>query len=99
MYLVMWLHVRDYDDWKAVFDSYAPLRREFHCVGHELFRDVDDPNQLTLFLEFPSKDWAQSFLHDPKLQERMDQAGVDSEPRSMFVSQTQRTDYRTRRAA
>jgi quinol monooxygenase YgiN len=99
MYLVMWTHVRDYDDWKAVFDTGEPLRREFGCSGHEIYRDVDDPNQLTVFLEFSSREKAKEFLDEPRLKQRMAEAGVDSEPRTMLVSQTQRTDYHTRRAA
>jgi hypothetical protein len=99
MYLVMWTHVRDYDDWKAVFDSGEPLRREYECSGHEIYRDLQDANQLTLFLEFPSRGKAQAFLDEPRLQRRMQEGGVDSEPRTMFVSQTQRVDYRSRRAA
>lgn len=99
MYLVMWTHVRDYDDWKAVFDSGEQVRREFRCAGHEIFRDVDDPNMLTVFLEFPSRDRATAFLDDPRLKEKMREAGVDSELRTMFVNQTQQMDYRSRRTA
>ncbi|HTX67898.1 MAG TPA: hypothetical protein VMH50_01955 [Thermoleophilia bacterium] len=99
MYLVMWTHVRDYDDWKAVFDAAEPLRREFDCTGHEIYRDFDDPNQLTVFLEFGSRDRARAYAEDPRLGEKMDEAGVDSEPRSMLVTQTQTTDYLRRRAA
>ena len=99
MYLVMWTHVRDYDVWKAVFDSGERVRREYLCSGHEIYRDVDDPNQLTLFLEFPSKGRAEAFLDDPGLKEKMRESGVDSEPQTMFVNQTQQTDYRSRHQA
>jgi hypothetical protein len=99
MYLVMWTHVRDYDDWKTVFDSGEPLRTTYGCTGHEIYRDAGDSNQLTVFLEFPSRERAQEFLDDPRLEEKMSEGGVDSEPRTMFVTQTQRVDYRSRRAA
>ena len=99
MYLVMWTHVHDYDDWKAEFDTGEPLRREFGCTGHEIFRDVDDSNQLTLFLDFPSRERAKSFLEDPRLKQNMDRAGIDEPPRTMLVSQTQQVDYRHRRVA
>jgi hypothetical protein len=99
MYLVMWSHVRDYDDWKPVFDSGEPVRAGHGCTGHEIFRDVDDPNQLTIFLEFPSRERGEGFLADPRLKEKMAESGVDSELRTMFVTQTQRVDYRSRRAA
>jgi hypothetical protein len=99
MYLVMWTHVRDYDDWKTVFDTGERIRREYLCTGHEIYRDVDDPNQLTVFLEFPSKQRAMAFFEDRRFKEKMREAGVDSEPRTWFVSQTQATDYRSRRPA
>jgi hypothetical protein len=99
MYLVMSTHVRDYDDWKSVFDSGEPLRTSHGCTGHEIYRDAEDTNQLTVFLEFPTREKGQEFLNDPRLKEKMAEAGVESPPRTTFVNQTQRADYRNRRAA
>ena len=99
MYLVMWTHVRDYDDWKAVFDGGERVRQEYLCTGHEIYRDVDDPNMLTVFLEFPSKDRAKAFFDDPRLKGKMQESGVEGEVRTMYVNQTQQADYRSRRAA
>ncbi len=99
MYLVMWTHVRDYDDWKTAFDAGEPLRTSHGCTGHEIFRGADDANQLTVHLEFPSRESGDAFLADPRLKEKMAEAGVEGEPRTMFVTQTQRTDYRKRKAA
>jgi hypothetical protein len=99
MYLVMWSHVRDYDDWKPVFESGEAVRAGHGCTGHEIYRGVDDPNQLTIFLEFPSREKGEEFLADPRLQEKMAESGVDSEPRSHWVTHAQRVDYRSRAAA
>jgi quinol monooxygenase YgiN len=99
MYLTMWFHVRDYDDWKTAFDAGEALRTSHGCTGHEIFRSDDDPGQLTIFLSFPSREDGESFLADPMLKEKMAEAGVDGEPRTMFVTQTQRVDYRSRKAA
>ncbi len=99
MYLVMWTHVRDYDDWKAIFDSGERVRREFRCTGHEIFRDVDDPNRVTILLEFPTKDRAKAFLEEPRLQEKMRESGIDGEVSTSYVYETQRVDYRSKRAA
>jgi hypothetical protein len=99
MYLVMWTHVRDYDDWKAVFDAGGEFRRDHGCTGHEIYRDGDDPNQLTVFLEFPGEEQAQGFRDAPLLKEKWRESGVDSEPRSAFVTRAEKTDYRDRRAA
>jgi len=99
MYLVMWTHVRDYDDWRTVFDSGEPVRRQYGCTGHEIFRDVGDQNQLTVFLEFPSKGRAQAFLEEPRLRQKIEESGVDTPLRTALVTQSQRVDYRLRRAA
>ena len=99
MYLVMQNNVRDYDDWKPVFDAGETVRRRHGCTGHEIFRGDDDANELTIMLEFPSREAGEAFLADPELKERMDEAGVLSKPRTMWVTQTQCVDYRSRKAA
>ena len=39
-------HVRDYDDWKPVFDEHESVRREHGSTGHRLYRLADDPNMV-----------------------------------------------------
>ncbi|MBE0529036.1 MAG: hypothetical protein IH629_07535 [Thermoleophilia bacterium] len=99
MYLKMSTHVRDYDDWKTGFDAGEPMRTSYDCIGHEIFRDADDSGRLTIFLEFASREKGDAFLADPKLKENMAKAGVDAEPTTTWMTQTQRVDYRSRRAA
>ncbi len=99
MYLIMQHQVRDYDDWKPEFDAGEPVRTKHRCTSHEIFRGADDANDVTVMLEFPSREAGDEFLADPALRERMDAAGVVSQPRTMFVTQTQKTDYRARKAA
>jgi len=99
MYLVMQFTVRDYDDWKTMFDAGESLRTEHGCTGHEIFRSDDNANDLTIMLGFTSREAGEAFLADPELKKRMDEAGVVSEPRPMWVTQTQSVDYRSRAVA
>jgi len=99
MYLVMQQTVRDYDDWKPVFDAGESVRTKHGCTGHEIYRSDDDANDLTIMLGFPSREAGEAFLADPELKQRMDEAGVLSKPRTMWVTQTQCVDYRSRKAA
>jgi len=98
MYLVMQQKVRDYDDWKPVFDAGQSLRAKHGCRGHEVFRSDDDPNDLTLMLDFPSREAGEAFLAEPELKERMGEAGVLAPPRTMWATQTACADYRSRAA-
>ena len=99
MYLVMQHKVRDYDDWKPVFDAGESTRTRHGCTGHEIYRDDDDANDLTIMLNFPSREAGEAFLVDPELKERLAEAGVLSKPRTMWATQTQCIDYRSRKAA
>ena len=99
MYLVMQHSVRDYDDWKPVFDSGEAVRTKHRCTGHEIYRGQDDANAITVMLEFPSREAGDAFLSDPSLKEKTAEAGVVSAPQVMWMTQTQRVDYRNRKAA
>ena len=43
----------DYEAWRPMFDQDRPQARERATV-QRVFRDVDDPNQVFIFLEFAS---------------------------------------------
>ena len=45
------IHVGDYDTWRPMFEQDRPLAREKAKV-QRIFRDVDDPNHVFIFLEF-----------------------------------------------
>lgn len=47
--------VRDYDDWKPVFDAGEAVRTRHGCTGHAIYRGGDDANDLTIMLDFPSR--------------------------------------------
>ena len=50
--------VGDYEAWKPMFDLDAPRARE-SALGYRLFRNVDDPGEVFIQIEFPSTSDAQ----------------------------------------
>ena len=48
----------DYDTWRAMFDQDRPNARE-KATSKRVFRMVDDPNHVFVFLEFASVEDAQ----------------------------------------
>ena len=99
MELIVQHTVRDYDTWKAVFDEHEPDRAKFGCTGHTLYRDADDPNNVTIFLRYESRERADAFMKDPSLREAMEKGGVISEPRATWVDEQEACTYAARRAA
>ena len=54
-FIITRIQVGDYDSWKPMFDQDRPQAREKAKV-QRIFRDVDDPNNVFIFLEFASVD-------------------------------------------
>ena len=93
MILMVQQKVRDFDTWKPVFDENADVRRGHGATGHEIYRGVDNPNEITVVNHFPSKTQAQAFAADPSLKEAMERGGVVSEPRVTWAEETETVRY------
>ena len=57
--------VRDYDAWKPAFDEHEPTRAKFGCKGHTIYRDPDDPNEVTILTSWESREGAEQFITGP----------------------------------
>ena len=53
--------VRDYPEWKSVFDKFDRMRKEQNVRGYRISRHHDDPNQIVVDLDFDTADQASSF--------------------------------------
>lgn len=54
-FIITRIQVGDYDTWKPMFDQDRPQARE-KAKMQRVFRTVDDPNNVFIFLEFDSLD-------------------------------------------
>jgi hypothetical protein len=52
------LNVGDYDAWKPNFDQDAPGAREA-ATGHRIFRNVENPGEVFILVEFPTLEAAE----------------------------------------
>jgi hypothetical protein len=53
--------VKDFDEWKAVFDKFDRFRVEKRMRGYRMARLVDDPNTIAVDLDFDSVEDATAF--------------------------------------
>jgi heme-degrading monooxygenase HmoA len=98
MIVIVQHKVRDYDAWKSVFDEHGDVRRRHGATGHELYRSLQDPNEVTVVNHFPSKEQAEAFAADPSLKEAMERGGVISEPRLTWAREAEAVDYKAKAA-
>jgi len=68
--------VEDYSRWKSVFDSQDSAAREAGLYLTDLWRDMEDPNNVFFVLRVSDLDKARAFLADPKSAEVGKIAGV-----------------------
>jgi quinol monooxygenase YgiN len=79
--------VADYAKWRPVFDADAANRRAGGATGLQfVYRDVANPNDITLVLEWDNAENAQKFFASPALAEAMKAGGVTSAPEARFMT-------------
>ncbi len=77
-------HVRDFDQWKRVYDMHAPTREAGMTRPH-VFCSADDPNDVFVMADVEDEDKAQAFMHSPEIAKAMKDGGVEGEPSIMFL--------------
>jgi hypothetical protein len=68
--------VKDYDQWKAVFDSHQALHQEAGFRLIQIWRKIGEPNNIFFLFEVASREKAQAFIDDPVSARAGDEAGV-----------------------
>ncbi len=58
-FIVTRIQVGDYDAWKPMFDADTPGARQ-SAKGHRVLRNIEDPNEVFIQVEFASSDDAKA---------------------------------------
>jgi len=79
--------VKDFSEWKNVYDSVADLRTSNGELSDQIFRDASDPNKLTAIFKWDSLANAQKYAKSPELKAAMEKAGVVGPPDIYFLNE------------
>ena len=89
-----WIFVRhkveDYAKWKSVFDEHGATRKAIGSKGGYLFRNIDDPNEVVMFIEVDDLEKAREFIQSEDLREAMQRSGVDDQPDVYLLDEVDR---------
>jgi heme-degrading monooxygenase HmoA len=77
--------VQDYSAWRTIFDEDDQRRKEYGSTGFQVLKSANDPNDLTVIMDWPSVDAAKAFATSNALKEKMKDAGVISQPEITFL--------------
>jgi hypothetical protein len=81
------INVGDYDAWKQLFDQDAPRAREL-ATGYRILRNVDDPGEVFIHVEFDSADDAKEGRRRLLASGVLDRFEDKSEPKVVEVAET-----------
>jgi hypothetical protein len=80
-------HVRDYDEWRTVYDSFEDVQQQAGVRAEAVYRGLDDPNDVTVTHDFDDAQAAKAFLGRQELREAMQRGGVEGDPEVWFAEE------------
>jgi hypothetical protein len=72
--------VADYAAWRKVYDAFDSQRRPMGVTAHAVYRSVDNPNDVTVWHDFATREQAEAFVASEALRSAMQNAGVQGNP-------------------
>ena len=84
-YLMVTHDIKDYAVWRPGFDRHSSVREDFGCLSEQVFRDAENPNHITMLMEWDSFENAQCFFDKSNVQELHD-LGVITQPTVTFLN-------------
>ena len=86
-YILVQQSVEDFEKWKPLFDEDGAMREAGGSKGGLVLRNADDPNHVTILLEWDSLESARAFASSDELRERMQRAGATGPPALFFLDE------------
>ena len=78
--------VADFAKWKPVYDDHLAARQKAGLRETNLFRSINNPNEVVLLFEAEDLKRAQAFTESSDLRDTMQKAGVVGKPDILFLS-------------
>jgi heme-degrading monooxygenase HmoA len=88
-YILVRHKVQDYATWKPIFDQHGATRQTSGSRGGRIFRNVSDPNETIVLLEWDDLEKARQFAQSADLRETMQRAGVADQPDVYFLEEVE----------
>ena len=75
-YVLTQFSVEDFTQWKVVFDSFVPIRRNYSSRGARAFRMPGDMHKVVVLTEFADLDRAVALYASQDFKDAIQRAGV-----------------------
>jgi hypothetical protein len=78
--------IGDYAAWKKAYDDFGATRKKFGVIAQEVYRSIENPNEVTLTHDFKTLQKARAFAASVELKAAMEKAGVTGTPQIWFTT-------------
>jgi len=85
-YLLVRHKVKDFHEWKRVFESHKAAQRLGGLRIDKVMRNLYDENEVVLFFEVMDLAKARGFIASPEVHSTQEQAGVIDKPDIYFLA-------------
>jgi len=82
--------VEDYARWKAGYDASLEARKASGEISFQVFRNVDDPNTVTVLSVQKSADQMRAFMDSPDIRRRIKAAGITQMGQMLMLEEMDR---------
>jgi heme-degrading monooxygenase HmoA len=79
--------VKDFADWKVVFDSVKDFRLASGELSEQVFHESQNPNKVSVLLKWDSLADAEKFSRSPELKAAMQKGGVMGPPTITYLDE------------
>jgi hypothetical protein len=83
--LIVQHKVRNYADWRPVFDAHKPSQTEGGLVNGRVYRGAEDPNDVVILFDVTNLTKARALMVSEDLKATMQKAGVLGAPGVHFI--------------
>ena len=82
--------VENYERWKEGYDASLKMRKASGEISFKVFRNVDDPNTVTVLSVQKSADQMRAFMDSPDIRRRMKAAGITQMGQMLMLEEMDR---------
>ncbi|MEY4961144.1 MAG: hypothetical protein RL610_1323 [Pseudomonadota bacterium] len=80
--------VADYALWKKGYDGFANYRKTHGVIHESVYQSIDNPNDITVILDFNNINEAKAFAASEELKANMSKLGVKGTPQIWHTTES-----------
>lgn len=78
--------IGDYAAWRKLYDGNEPMRKKMGVIAQQIYRSVDNPNEVTVIHDFKTLEKARAWASSSELKAALQKAGVTGTPQIWFTT-------------